>query len=163
MIPDIVLDMRYATAHNFIGRPIPGYRAAKCLLTQPAAAALALVQSGLRRSGLGLKVYDTPTRNVAERSAARPALRFSAHRAREHPSAPARAIRCAIAGVASGLKSTPTAQAKSCITLVGASSLSRAASRQRTLFSSARVARHTAISTSPSAESAAGGGGRNTV
>jgi D-alanyl-D-alanine dipeptidase len=58
MIPDIVLDMRYATAHNFIGRPIPGYRAAKCLLTQPAAAALALVQSGLRRSGLGLKVYD---------------------------------------------------------------------------------------------------------
>lgn len=58
MIPDIALDIRYATAHNFIGRPIRGYRAAECLLTEPATAALALVQSELKASGLSLKVYD---------------------------------------------------------------------------------------------------------
>ncbi len=57
-IPDVELDIRYATAHNFIGRPIQGYEAPKCLLTPRAAAALASVQAGLRRSGLSLKLYD---------------------------------------------------------------------------------------------------------
>lgn len=57
-IPDIELDIRYATDHNFIGRPIPGYEAPKCLLTPRAAAALASVQASLRRSGLSLKLYD---------------------------------------------------------------------------------------------------------
>ena len=37
VIPGIALDLRYATAHNFIGRPIAGYAAATCLLTKPAA------------------------------------------------------------------------------------------------------------------------------
>jgi zinc D-Ala-D-Ala dipeptidase len=58
VIPDVALDVRYATEHNFIGRPIAAYHAAKCLLTQRAAAALARVQSDLRAFGLGLKMYD---------------------------------------------------------------------------------------------------------
>ncbi|MBC7833157.1 MAG: peptidase M15, partial [Hyphomicrobium sp.] len=30
LIPDLVVEMRYATARNFIGRPIPGYAAPRC-------------------------------------------------------------------------------------------------------------------------------------
>jgi D-alanyl-D-alanine dipeptidase len=58
VVSDIALDIRYATPHNFVGRRIPGYKAAKCLLTRQAAEALARVQTALRESGLGLKVYD---------------------------------------------------------------------------------------------------------
>jgi len=58
VIPGIVLDIRYATAHNFIGRPIPGYLAPKCLLTQEAAVALAQVQRRLLEQGYQLKIYD---------------------------------------------------------------------------------------------------------
>jgi D-alanyl-D-alanine dipeptidase len=58
MIPDLIVEMRYAGRHNFIGRPIPGYRAAKCLLTRSAATALRNVQSQLREFGFALKVYD---------------------------------------------------------------------------------------------------------
>lgn len=35
--PDVQVDMRYFTSHNFIGRPIKGYNAPVCLLTRPAA------------------------------------------------------------------------------------------------------------------------------
>ncbi len=38
--PGIVQDMRYAGAENFLGRPVPGYRAPCCWLRQEAAAAL---------------------------------------------------------------------------------------------------------------------------
>ena len=59
--------MRYAGAHNFAGRLIPGYEAARCWLTQPAAAALAEVARDLAPRGLVLKVFDCyrPTRAVA--------------------------------------------------------------------------------------------------
>ncbi len=56
--PDIVVDMRYAGADNFLGRPVRGYGAARCLLTREAARALAGVQNDLKASGLGLMVYD---------------------------------------------------------------------------------------------------------
>jgi len=56
--PDVVVDARYATTHNFVGRRIPGYREPRCLLTRPAARALARVQRGLRARDLGLRVYD---------------------------------------------------------------------------------------------------------
>lgn len=58
VIPDIRLDIRYATHHNFIGRRIPGYASATCLITKRAAEALGRVQQDLRPMGLGLKVYD---------------------------------------------------------------------------------------------------------
>jgi D-alanyl-D-alanine dipeptidase len=57
-IPDVRLDIRYATDHNFVGRRIPGYEAPRCLLTVPAARALAAVQDQLRSRGLSLKIYD---------------------------------------------------------------------------------------------------------
>jgi D-alanyl-D-alanine dipeptidase len=54
----IALDLRYATANNFTGARVPGYDAAKCLLTRPAAEALQGVQADLRGAGFGLRVFD---------------------------------------------------------------------------------------------------------
>jgi zinc D-Ala-D-Ala dipeptidase len=56
--PTIQQDMRYATAHNFIGRPIQGYVTPQCILTLPTARALAQVQMALVQQQLSLKVYD---------------------------------------------------------------------------------------------------------
>jgi len=63
----IAQDMRYAGADNFVGRPLPGYEAAECILRREVATALKRVQASLAPSGLSLKVYDCyrPTRTVA--------------------------------------------------------------------------------------------------
>ena len=68
VIPNIVFDLRYHGANNFIGRPIAGYEAPRLILTEPAARALASVQAELRAVGLGLLVYDAyrPTTAVAD-------------------------------------------------------------------------------------------------
>lgn len=54
----IIIEARYHGPHNFMGRPVEGYEAPKCLLTRPAARALAAVQAELRAFGLSLKTYD---------------------------------------------------------------------------------------------------------
>ncbi len=56
--PEIAQEIRYTTAYNFVGEPIDGYLAPECILTEPAARALADVARALARDGLGLKVYD---------------------------------------------------------------------------------------------------------
>lgn len=56
--PTILLDIRYATAHNFVGRPIDGYVEPLCLLTEPAARALRRAQTAARSKGYTLKMYD---------------------------------------------------------------------------------------------------------
>jgi D-alanyl-D-alanine dipeptidase len=56
--PTIIQEMRYAGFHNFIGKPLPGYLSAKCILTVETAKALAKVQAELKKSSLSLKVYD---------------------------------------------------------------------------------------------------------
>jgi zinc D-Ala-D-Ala dipeptidase len=63
----IAQDIRYAGSDNFVGRPLPGYEAAECILRREAAAALKRVQADLAASGLSLKVYDCyrPTRAVS--------------------------------------------------------------------------------------------------
>jgi D-alanyl-D-alanine dipeptidase len=67
VVPGLVADMRYAGAHNFVGRPIDGNEAPHCLLTQAAAAALAEVARDLKPRGLVIKVFDCyrPARAVA--------------------------------------------------------------------------------------------------
>ena len=57
-IPDIVLDVRYFSADNFMGVRVDGYRQAEILLSSEAAAALLEVQKKLNQQGLGLKVFD---------------------------------------------------------------------------------------------------------
>lgn len=56
--PGIREDMRYAGADNFTGRRVAGYEAARCILAEPVARALARVQGDLAADGLGLKVFD---------------------------------------------------------------------------------------------------------
>src|ERR1700685_4578145 len=66
--PTIVQDIRYAGSHNFVGRPIRGYLAAECILSAPAANALAAVQKILAGKNLSLIVWDCyrPRRAVAD-------------------------------------------------------------------------------------------------
>lgn len=67
IVPGLIVEMRYAGAHNFVGRPIDGYQAPRCLLTRAAANALADVARDLSSRGLVIKVFDCyrPTRAVA--------------------------------------------------------------------------------------------------
>jgi D-alanyl-D-alanine dipeptidase len=67
VVPGLILDMRYAGSHNFVGRPIDAYEAPRCVLTKAAADALADVARDLAPRGLVLKVFDCyrPTRAVA--------------------------------------------------------------------------------------------------
>lgn len=62
----ILQDMRYASSHNFVGRPLLGYEVAECILTRKAALALSKVQKELLKSHLSLQVYDCyrPVRTV---------------------------------------------------------------------------------------------------
>lgn len=55
-IPGIKLDIRYATANNFLGEPV--YTSAKAYLRQPVAQALKNVQTELNKQGIGLKIFD---------------------------------------------------------------------------------------------------------
>lgn len=56
IIPGLRLDIRYATSHNFMKRPV--YRQARAFLQKPAASALARVQNRLRVYGYGLVILD---------------------------------------------------------------------------------------------------------
>ncbi|MGA9951051.1 MAG: M15 family metallopeptidase [Xanthobacteraceae bacterium] len=66
VVPGLIPEMRYATAHNFTGRPIDGYEARHCLLAKEAASALAAVARDLAPQGLFIKAFDCyrPTRAV---------------------------------------------------------------------------------------------------
>lgn len=55
-IPDIVLDIRYATENNFTGEQI--YTLAKAYARKPVAEALKKIQADLKTQGLGVKIFD---------------------------------------------------------------------------------------------------------
>lgn len=57
-IPSAIIDLRYATPRNFTGRPVDGYRAAKCLLTPEASEALKKVQDELKLRSKTLRIFD---------------------------------------------------------------------------------------------------------
>src|ERR1700733_14717229 len=67
VVPGLIVEMRYAGSHNFVGRPIDGYQAPRCLLTKAAAQALAGVAADVARHGLVIKVFDCyrPVRAVS--------------------------------------------------------------------------------------------------
>jgi zinc D-Ala-D-Ala dipeptidase len=50
------LDIRYATANNFLGRPV--YKESRAFLQRPAAEALVRVNRGLAKQGFGLLIHD---------------------------------------------------------------------------------------------------------
>jgi D-alanyl-D-alanine dipeptidase len=55
-IPDIVLDIRYATTNNFMHRQM--YKEARAFARLPVVLALKQVQDELKTKGLGIKIYD---------------------------------------------------------------------------------------------------------
>jgi D-alanyl-D-alanine dipeptidase len=56
VIPDIILDIRYATENNFVCEVL--YPSARCFLAKDAALALKEVQENLKIQGYRLKVFD---------------------------------------------------------------------------------------------------------
>jgi zinc D-Ala-D-Ala dipeptidase len=66
--PGIRQDILYAGSHNFMGRPVEGYLANECVLTEKAARALSQVQAELAARKLSLIVWDCyrPARAVRE-------------------------------------------------------------------------------------------------
>lgn len=58
MIPDVVLEVRYAGNNNFLGTPVEGYKEELVILSTPAASALKKVQQELKTMGYCLKVFD---------------------------------------------------------------------------------------------------------
>jgi D-alanyl-D-alanine dipeptidase len=56
--PSILQDIRYYSAHNFMGRRVEGYNAPECVLSSQAAEALKKVQTDAASLGYSLKVYD---------------------------------------------------------------------------------------------------------
>ena len=55
-LPDAVLDIRYATADNFVGRPL--YPVSRCLLLPGVADRLAQAAATLRKRGFRLLIFD---------------------------------------------------------------------------------------------------------
>lgn len=58
LIPSITEDIRYAGSHNFIGRPVDGYAAPRCVLTCEAAKALVAAAEAFAAKGYTFLVYD---------------------------------------------------------------------------------------------------------
>ncbi len=56
--PPPIVAMRYATANNFTGAPIPGYEANRAFLRREAAAAFQRASAALLRRGYRLEVWD---------------------------------------------------------------------------------------------------------
>lgn len=58
VIPDLDVELKYYTNHNFVGDTIDGYRSNKLILTRVAAEQLKLVQGELQEQNMCLKVFD---------------------------------------------------------------------------------------------------------
>ena len=90
VIPGIDLDLRYASANNFLGKRVDGYETPRALMTTRAAEALKKVQEELRLFGLGLRVYDAyrPQRAVNHFARWGKDLSDKATKARHYPNVP---------------------------------------------------------------------------
>ena len=66
--PGIIQDMRYASANNFVGKPLRGYDAAECVVKREVGLALKNIQQELAKQKLSLKMFDCyrPERAVAD-------------------------------------------------------------------------------------------------
>jgi len=57
-IPDLKLDLRYASSHNFVGRPIAGYKKKVCIVTESCAKKLQKINKELKKYDLAILIYD---------------------------------------------------------------------------------------------------------
>ena len=58
VVPDVILEIRYYSTYNFIGRRIPGYEEPIAMLTRQAADSLKKVSDDLIKQGYRLKIFD---------------------------------------------------------------------------------------------------------
>ena len=58
VIPTVREDVRYAGSHNFVGRPVDGYKAPRIVLTNEAAKALKAAAEAFAAKGYTLLLYD---------------------------------------------------------------------------------------------------------
>ena len=58
VVPDAILEIRYYSTYNFIGRRIPGYDEPIAILTRQAADSLKKVSDDLIKQGYRLKIFD---------------------------------------------------------------------------------------------------------
>ena len=58
VVPDVILEVRYFGAYNFVGARIDGYEQPTALLTREAADSLKAVSEDLKAQGYRLKIYD---------------------------------------------------------------------------------------------------------
>ena len=57
-VPDAILEIRYFSTYNFVGKRIDGYLAPTALMTQEAADSLRAVSDDVMKLGYRLKIYD---------------------------------------------------------------------------------------------------------
>ena len=57
-VPDVILEIRYFSTFNFIGKRIDGYEQPIAILTKEAASALRKVNDAVQKDGYCLKVFD---------------------------------------------------------------------------------------------------------
>ena len=58
LIPNLKIDLKYATHDNFMGRPARGYLAQKCYLSKACLEQLLKVNFNLNQQNLGMIIYD---------------------------------------------------------------------------------------------------------
>ena len=58
VVPDVILEVRYYSTYNFVGKRIDGYLEPVALMTRQAADSLRAVSEDLKRHGYCLKIYD---------------------------------------------------------------------------------------------------------
>ena len=58
VLPDVVLELRYAGTNNFMGRQVRGYASPKVVLTTATLVALKQAQQYFSEKGLGIKLFD---------------------------------------------------------------------------------------------------------
>ncbi|MEH6396523.1 M15 family metallopeptidase [Pseudoalteromonas sp.] len=58
LMPTAFFDIRYYTDNNFVGAPVDGYEAAKCLLHKTAAKGLQQAHKQAQQAGYNFKIYD---------------------------------------------------------------------------------------------------------
>jgi D-alanyl-D-alanine dipeptidase len=58
LVPSIKIELRYYSNHNFIGKPINGYKSNRLIMTKEAALSLKKIQQELLKKELSLKIFD---------------------------------------------------------------------------------------------------------
>lgn len=58
VVPDVILEMRYYSTYNIVGKRIDGYEQPIALMTRQAADSLKMVSDDLRKHGYRIKIWD---------------------------------------------------------------------------------------------------------